>query len=225
MSLINQQNLGKYIPADAAMNSNSLIDKKIAYNYPYLLLPYLTTTKHNYAGKNAVLKINLQLGTSQQIVGFPEDYRQCDYLWIEPMIMTDGNDIITAFPSSDEITIHDISTGQRKKINNNDQFDNSLTCYDTKLAENLSYDEKYQGSAEKNMNILQTDSFYYLVKRLKKKSLQSPTQTAVLVFDQSLKHIGTKILAEEVAPRISFIYDGQLAIYSYAAKCFYLYDI
>ncbi len=207
------------------LNSHVFIDKKIAFTYPYLVIPYGKTGRHNGMDDKLSLRFDVVRRSVKKMFKYPQKYYSCDIQDPYPILSgTSDGRVIAAYMKDNtlfELDVDHATSTTRDSVRFNSQY----MCYDRSLADNLAYTNKFDLNDECNVNLITTNSAIILIKDLRRDRKTEPLRTAILVFKNDFKCIGTFFPGEHLDSRLIFPYkNGILAINSQRTKGYH-YEI
>ena len=202
---------------------NYFIDKNIEFSYPHLVLTYGDFKTGNNNGKSVYFVIDIKTGDFKKRLDFPDKYKNCELRTPYSISEKINKDyIVTVFPKSDELFCWNIQTGTIKHEEHNFNFVSEFMCFHRDMNRNLAAARKYDLNDEDNSNLIYNGKYIYLIKRLRKETKNEPTKAAVLVFNDSLKHVGSIFPEYEAWPRMSFPYKNGIVLFgSNTYKAYY----
>ncbi len=213
-------------PKKYYFNTNTAIDKKMAYHYPYIIIPYGKIKKNQFSIDNkAALIIDLVSKQSNKAIDYPGKYKECFISLPYPLVTTSGNSVASVFLKSDKIQVTDLATGEKIRENDSTYFPNNFMCPDLAAMENLAYSDKYQLADEENRNLVYSNGHYYIIKRIRKPNKDAANRCAILVFDEHLSYVRSYFPAESFSPRMAFPYAGGIAFINEKWDKLIIYEI
>jgi hypothetical protein len=195
--------------------SSLVVDKSLAFIYPYLIIPFGKYDAKNNCGRHAWKIVNLLLKKAFTTLDFPEKYRKCDLRNPYSIIESgDSNYVYTTFLKFDRIYKVNIENGEVVSSTKDSIFPNRFICYDAESKHNMAYKDKYERTDENNENLIfnPQKKQLFLIKRLRKENKKDATRCALLVFDSNLKYIGTYYTSGGLYPRLSYWYKDGIVI-------------
>lgn len=204
--------------------SNILLNKRIAYSYPYLFLPFGKYNKRNGMDKKAVFKIDINSKLVEKVQDFPEKYKKCEVRENYPIVDVIDSKVTVVFQKDDNIFSSDIISNKVLAKSTQTDFKNNYMCYSVESNEDLAFTSKYDLNDEQNINLLYIRDKYFLIKRLRKENKSDPAKCAILIYDRNLKYLSTFYPTIGVTPRLSFAFKNGIAIINDAFDRLYYYD-
>jgi len=221
---IYESSLSKAIePKHLFLNSNLVVDKKLAFFNPYLISFYGNYKTKNNMDSKAWIKINIQTGEKENFFDFPDEYRRCYqrdfYSLIEKI---SDSSVLAIFRKHNKIYQVNIFSGVTTYSSTGFSFYSNYMCYDKTQEKNLAYTSKYDLLDEENSNLIWANDKIFLIKRLKRENKKDPVKCAILVFNKTLEHVATYFPDKSVWPRLSFAYkEGVLILSDSLTKAYY----
>jgi len=210
-------------PKHLFLNSNLVVDKKLAFFNPYLISFYGNYKTKNNMDSKAWIKVNIQTGEKEKFFNFPDEYRRCYqrdfYSLIEKI---SDSSVLAIFRKYNKIYQVNIFSGITTYSSPAFSFHSNYMCYDKLQDRNLAYTSKYDLLDEENSNLIWANDKIFLIKRLKRENKKDPVKCAILVFNKALEHVATYFPDKSIWPRLSFGYkDGVLILSDSLTKAYY----
>jgi hypothetical protein len=219
---VQKVNLKKEFPKHSFINSNTILNKKIAYSYPYLFIPYGRYGTLNEVDKKAGMRIDVRDGSSEKMLEYPAKYNTCPDRYMYPVVDVVNEKLYSLFLNDDYIYKTNIMTGETESATPI-SFTSHYMCFDEKQEENLAYANKYDLNNEMNINFIYNNDQFYIIKRLRKRDKKQPARCVILVFNKSLEYQFAFYPQHDVFPSASLAYKQGVLIFAHKLNEAYYY--